>query len=922
MENILSSLNLSKEAIEVYLKISGQNPLSREEIIENNQNLPSDKVKEIINTLLELKLLTNIMSDDSKLAPRFLPLPPFAAIYQIYGNIEKEDTEEYKIVGSKIESLVSEILEETSKTMGLDSIIEDITELRNNFGNESSEIRNEVEEIMKEMQTRDDSALYYLEFEDSLKEVIHSKFASVLEIILQIENIEDNPLRDSINSDQWIQIKSYLKNILAKNVHKKTLELDARISQKFNELKNYFASKLAISMEEQFGQNVINLGILKIIIDEINQLIQKLSKKKELNKKLSKINTIARKKIFLELNNFNRSFIDSIKQIENFLPAIIENYFKNDEFWQITSEGSIREEITKISQDSSQDIVIIIPKISGFLDLNFLQERKNKIKLKIIASDAHDSEMVTRLKTFPNIEYFRIEKNKIILIKGEAILILGYSKLKENEVEITTRGIAFTSKNFIELLEPIVPIMEEQGQLPVSIQINKNFNLMLNNINNFKGKKLGRILQKNLDILSKIEGISLKLLELKLIANKLKGIQDQLNNDFKNDLIDKITLWNEDLTGLPLNLIHKGETSTIEEELDPDRILDLEGRRPFEDEEEQFGNVDQEKIEPLFDILLEEVDKSNALELSNQIQNAINTLMQIQGYSIITTWKDSLKGLEDNNKILDSPYQEKLREDITRWKAAILNQNASYKTRNTNVRFAKQTPDEDIDLRGYVSPGLMQGNQNGGETSLEVTEIESISKEDLLKTYFDKITEGINKMTGVELSKILQDIGDTLIETHGYMATKEVRPLINKVKTCKKTLDEDLKSDFITKITELKQKYIPEELEDTLGDYTPSFVTITEDMSNDNEVSENNEETELSRLIDKVLEDVNTLEGYKLTDTLQEIADIIMQTKGSLAARAIRPWVNKIRAIREPLDEKIKKQFIDEFEQIKSKNCE
>ncbi|MBN1802799.1 MAG: hypothetical protein JW891_14920 [Candidatus Lokiarchaeota archaeon] len=927
MENILNTLDLSKEAINLYLNISGKIPLSREDIIENNPDITRENIIKIINQLLEAKLLTNVVPNNRDTVPRYLPLPPFAAIYKMYGNVEKEDTKTYKEVGTKIESIVSEILEESSKAVGLDSIINELTSLRDNFDTESSEIRNEVQEVMNEMQTRDDSSLFYLNFEDALKEIIHSKFANILEIILQIESVEEKFKPEFLDQKQWNQIKSYFKNLLAQNIHKKTLELDTKISEKFTELKNYFASKLAISMEEQFGQNVVNLGILRIVIDEINQLLEKLKNKKDSEIKSSKVKELTRKKIFLELNIFNKQFIQSIKQVEAFLPEIIENYFRIDEIWQISNTGSIREEISKIANNSLENAIIIIPKISEFLDLNILRERKNKNLLKIISSDSHDSEIVKELKTYPSIEFLQIEKNKTILIKGKGILIIGFSKLEENEFKKSIRAFGIISDDFIELLNPIAKILEEQGKPSINVQINKNFDRMIENIHNFKGKKLGKLLQTNLDILSKIKGISLKLLELKLLISKLKIINVPLDEEFKNNLLEKIQIWNNEFTGLPLSSMSNKIQAESDKNVIVEDLTKVDAIPFFKEKEEEFGKLDIEKVVPLFDILLEEVSNSKAIDLSNQIQNAINTLIQIHGFSIITTWKDELRAPENADKILEPPFQEKLKEDLNRWKEEILKQKSvSIPISKEKNLIPKEKQAQEIDLGDYVSPGLMQSqSEDAQEQDANIglsEENPQKSNNELLKEYFEQLTSQVDTLSGIEISNILQDLGDSLVEEYGYMATKEIRLLISKVKIFRGPIEEDIKKIFLDEITKLKQKYVENDNDDLVGDYQPSFTMMDTEL--EPIITPEREEggSELSALFSKVLEDVQNVDASQLTDTLQEIADIIMLTKGSLSARSIRPWISKLRAIRERLDEETKAQFIEEFSQMKEKFCE
>ncbi len=929
MENILKSLNLSKEELEIFNNSFGKTPYTLEEISDNHPNIHPDKIPEIIDNLIDQKLFLNIVPEGSNLVPRYIALPPLNAIYKtvIASGEYSEKVDEEK---SGINLLVLDILKASNNAVGIDSIINEINMLKNNFENESSDIRNEVQEIMNEMQTRDDSSFFYTNFEDTLKKDIHAYFASVLEIILQMDNeSEDTSDLDFMNTEQWNQLKTFLKTFLAKFVHERSIELDAHISGNFTELKNFFASKLAVTKEEQFGQNVVNLGILKIVIEKLDSLLEKLSNKKKSIEETSEIQKELSGRIDFELKNINQKIIENLKYIEDILPNTIKNYFNIDDYWYISNEASIKEEIANIIQNQAEEITIIVPNINHYLPIETLKDRSGKAKLNLFASDAHDSDITAMIKTFPSIHYLRIEKNKAIVIKGESRLVIGISGLEGGDIGIKTRAFGIKSQELIDLLNPVVEQLKSQGKLPPRKQVNNNFNLIIENIHSYNGDQIRSLLQENLDVLSKLKGISLKLLELKLLTSKLKGIKTVLNEELKKGLIEKIKTWNEELTGLPLMDVPEITKTQKEEEIQV-QILDLgiEPSRPFE-EAENFGFFDKEKIEPLFDILLEVIDKAKGSELSEQIQNAINTLIQIQGYGIITTWKEELGKEENAEKILEIPFQEKLRHDLRQWKEAILDSiGTSSKKSFEHKTIEKEKIKEEIDLGDYVSPGLMQSQdeltpEQEADISLS-EESPKRSNKELLKDYFEKLLTQVEILSGIEISNILQDLGDALVEEHGYMATKEVRPLISKVKIFRGPIEEDIKQVFLEEITNLKQKYIGEEEDDLLGDYQPSFATMDEEPEPISPPENVDDEggSELSTLFSKVLEDILSLEGYKLTDNLQEIADIIMQTKGALSARSIRPWISKLRAIRDPVDEETKTQFIDEFSKLKEKFSE
>jgi hypothetical protein len=189
---------------------------------------------------------------------------------------------------------------------------------------------------------------------------------------------------------------------------------------------------------------------------------------------------------------------------------------------------------------------------------------------------------------------------------------------------------------------------------------------------------------------------------------------------------------------------------------------------------------------------------------------------------------------------------------------------------------------------------------------------------------FENIIQNIDDLKGTQISQELQDIADILVEIHGYMASKDTRPWISKLRSFRGPLEEEFKGQFLMAMINMKKHYVKgdtgeDDLE--LDGYTPGFAMEdvgAADFSNAG-VNLEKEGSELSKLFEKVIESAQTAKGNELTSNLQEIADIIMLENGALSARAIRPWVSKLRAIREPLGEEVKASFIQEMEEMKEK---
>ncbi len=106
----------------------------------------------------------------------------------------------------------------------------------------------------------------------------------------------------------------------------------------------------------------------------------------------------------------------------------------------------------------------------------------------------------------------------------------------------------------------------------------------------------------------------------------------------------------------------------------------------------------------------------------------------------------------------------------------------------------------------------------------------------------------------------------------------------------------------------MKEKYIKDD-EDEILDFGSSLAISGEPDDDLGDLSEGS----LSAKFEGLIQNAHTLAGNELSNELQGIADIVLQSHGAVAANAIRQWISKLRSIRSPLEEKIKDEFIAEL---------
>jgi len=839
----------------------------------------------------------------------------------------------------------------------LEAFLKVISKVKLEYEDDSSDIRKEMQEIMESMEQRDDSPLIYLQFEDKLKESIQSQFSSIIEVILQIDEERENfPILQGLNENQWKELNQNLKTLLAKNVHEKSQQLDAKISENFNEIRNFFSERLKVRMENKFEQNAVNLGLNKIFIDEFNKFHNFIDTKiipkfVENWKKLTKDIGINVAEIFKDLKG---DVILKMETDEDILPQIVKDFLGVDILKKFESNVQIKKEISEIIEKANDEIIVIIPKIADFLPLELLKNSTKNNPIKLASSDSHKSEIVKEIKTYPNISYRKLKRNKSIALKGKNGIVIGNYAINLEQPEKNVNGYGIFSKELIEIITPMIVKKYEEAQLPKLVQISDNFNYIIQNINELTGSEVSELMQDTLNLTLRMKGISLDILDIKLLISKTKTINTLLEENLKKSIIDRIKLWNKDFS---ISLVEVPEMKEKISEGDISMLKNSEteevvtGERPFE--EESVEKVEREKMESLFDVFFERIDLFKGSDLSNEIQNMINLILKYQGHSIITTWKNELRSVDEK---LEEPFKVKLKEDFTKWKNEILQKEKkeiSIQEQPEMLVAGDKTDVKELeeDWSDYVSPGMTQTQfsddlsinsikvddqaseyvnpdltQESGTYSAvsdNATQETDVSEEEKLNNMFENIIKNIDDLKGTQISQELQDIADILVETHGYMASKDTRPWISKLRSFRGPLEQEFKGQFLTAITNMKKHYVKGETGDDLDldGYTPGFAMEDVGAVDFNKVGVDLEKegSKLSQLFNKVIESAQTAKGNELTTDLQEIADIIMLEKGALSARAIRPWVSKLKAIREPLEEDIKVNFIQEMEEMKVK---
>ena len=815
MEVISKLLNLSDEAVSIYLNCLGKNPLTSKEIHSFKPDLSDAEFKGIIDDLINKNLLLDKTPINSQIISHYLAIPPFFVINNI------------------------------------------ITQIKNDLiSKESYTTKQKNASKIKEKELSVD---FLKKHEDELKNLVTSELAGIVITLLQLKSeLQEKIKAVGIKDSQWDVLKNDIKDVLALETHKKAQEINEIISEEFKEISDIVKTKITNFQKDT-----------------------------------------------LQSETNSENLLSNIQFIEDFLQIILNdytgiNFFILDKFWPVNSKDKIREEISSLLMSSREKALIIVPDLKDYISLEELNQFSAKLKITLISSESHKNPMIKEISEINNVEYLKLKNNELIGLKrDESYIVIGLFQKNEKEDLDNVIGFGTTYKPLIEQINPIILEKLNEAKPTKEKQITNGFNYIIQNINILKGKKISKILQEVLDIGLKIEGMSLNILEIKLLISKLKAINQPLDKDMKKNIIAKINELNEKFSKLDL--------------IKPPDLKDqpiLETKILEEVSKVDIESINSEQFESLFNFFLEKFDELNGITISKQIENLIELSLKFQGYSTIIDWKNELKSI---NNTLEEPFKEKIKEDFNKWKNHLLTpkiaendiQKQFSKPSITKSKVSIQI-EELIDEEEYYSPALAELSETTEDTIIEI-ETDKKTIDDI----FNEIYQNLNNFTGLEISKEMQNIIDIILETVGYsMDLKDMKQWNSTLRKIKKPLDDDIKTQFLTEFNKWMGKYSKKKSDAEIIDYSPSF-TMTEEST---EYSEGEQSKDFKEKFNDLIISVNTLIGVEISKKFQDIVDILLETQGySMALKDMRQWISNLRAIRTPLEEEFKIQFLNEL---------
>ena len=308
----------------------------------------------------------------------------------------------------------------------------------------------------------------------TVKGVTQTQFSSLINLIANIKN------------EIFIKIESLE---LKKSEKAVKVIVEEAFKQNFNKLLGDFTANLHKLIGDEFDNTIESLNnILNSTFrfrDDFQMVLLNMLSTNE--KKIKQIiELIKTKKVGLEsdLKEFEKKIIDNFTDIigksidsvaslnepinntlDNYLTTIKESMeLESDNFWQIKSIARVKEEISNIISQSTQSLLVVVPKLEENLSFDDFKDNPNTIKIQIASSEAHTNSLVKKYKGLKNFEY-RILKNENVIIcsADDDSLVIGIIDMESNNASDNFNGFASKNKSLIKLFQFVVKAVWDIG---------------------------------------------------------------------------------------------------------------------------------------------------------------------------------------------------------------------------------------------------------------------------------------------------------------------------------------------------------------------------------------------------------------------------------------------------------------------------
>ncbi|MCJ7647712.1 MAG: hypothetical protein MUP85_03775 [Candidatus Lokiarchaeota archaeon] len=486
MEHFFEMLNLSKNAIQIYLGCFGKYLITKKELNLIVTNLPLEDVSKALNELINIGLVIPIYPKDPKILVHYLAIPPFGAVSNYYENINENVVN----IKTQIQLIVSKTLEkifQENQLIELDTVLKATRELKKDIDEDIIIQKQDIEDIVTGMENLRVLSDALDGLHHDIKGITQNEFKNLIKILPTIENeiiekIQSSEIKK--NKEELIGfVSAAFKKNFDKMVEEFTLDLHEKIKKEFDNTLESMNTIINSTFQFRNDFKMLLLNMMTNFEVKINDIFDILKNKNvQIKPQMDSFKDV----ITIKINEIMQNSINSVVRLNDPINSVMENYLKIvsapektqiDKIYQVNSLTKVSEEISNFIANAKQNLTIIVPNLESLVLPEHLKEVSSSIKIKIVSSEALTNSNVKKFVELTNVEYRMLRNETIIIIKGDNNhVLLGVIQGDSPDPLNNFVGVSSNYAPFVKMLDTLVNTLLEVAvkdsfQIPKSIGV-------------------------------------------------------------------------------------------------------------------------------------------------------------------------------------------------------------------------------------------------------------------------------------------------------------------------------------------------------------------------------------------------------------------------------------------------------------------
>ena len=632
MEDFLNKLQLSENAVKIYLNCIGELPLTKNEVGLIIPELDENQFSSAFQELLTIGIVIPIYPKNTKLLTHYIAIAPFNPIDQYYENIKKNVQEIKEQLSTIFDKSLSEIFEK-NELIELDSIYKATQELRKDIEEDTIIQKQDVEDIVRGMEILRGTTDILNDLHDKIKGITQAEFGNLIKLFSQIEHELKEKIEAKKGKRDLIEsIESTFKEDFDKLVNEFTVNLHNLLKKDFEHSLESMNNVMNSTFQFRNDFKILLLNMINNFEIKMNSIIDIIKEKDE---GLGDQKLEFKDLILEELNKINENSINSIISLNDPINKVIQDYLKRfnpseknqiSQIYQVYSLQKVKSEIRSFINNAQNELKIILPVIENFISIEDFKGASKNLKIYLAASEAQTNSLVKNFKEISYLEYRTLKNSSVISLQGDADhLIIGVIQTNSSDKLKDFVGFTTDFPPLVKLLEPVITSLWQIGSSEV-IQTPKSVGI-----------------DGNLKVISD---------HLKPKTTPMQGSQSEsLKNDAKA-LKPQLEITGE--KSIP-DLKQPIETPVRIQKEAPSTEIPI--KEKFQDSlKSQLGQGDQNTIiNNAFFSLIDKLPSLKGTEFSEALENIANLILEKKGFSVTL---HKVRSVINQYKLNENPLNE------------------------------------------------------------------------------------------------------------------------------------------------------------------------------------------------------------------------------------------------------------------------